>query len=176
MSLKGICIKDKKIESDKQWPEPQLVQDIPIFLGFTNFYKQLIHGFNRITALLILMLKTSESVESLTQPGKGRVRVGNDNRARYGNIKLDGSGISHNEVDHKVDDEVRKKGRNPTKSKSSSKSKKTESGFLTYGARMAFIKLRQVFINAPILQHFNPEGHIWIEIDVSGYAIGGVLN
>ena len=33
-----------------------------------------------------------------------------------------------------------------------------------------------MFLKAPILHHFDPERHIWIETDVSGYAIGGVLN
>ena len=39
-----------------------------------------------------------------------------------------------------------------------------------------FTELRQAFLKAPILHHFDPEHHIWIETDVSGYAIGGVLN
>ena len=57
-----------------------------------------------------------------------------------------------------------------------SKSKKTESGFLTSGARKAFTKLRQVFVKAPIHHHFDLEHHIQVEIDTSGYAIGGVFS
>ena len=57
-----------------------------------------------------------------------------------------------------------------------SKSKKTESGFLTSGARKAFTELRQAFIKALILHHFDPERHIRIETDESGYAIGGILS
>ena len=38
VSLKGIRMEDKKIEAVKQWPEPQSVQDIQVFLGFANFY------------------------------------------------------------------------------------------------------------------------------------------
>ena len=78
------------------------------------------------------------------------------------NIEVDGSKVG--------DDEVGKKSRNL------SKSKKTELDFLTSGARMAFTKLRQVFIKAPILHHFDPKRHIRVETDVSGYAIGRVLN
>ena len=48
--------------------------------------------------------------------------------------------------------------------------------FLTPGAREAFNRLRLAFTKAPILQHFDPECHIWIETDASGYAIGGVLS
>ena len=68
------------------------------------------------------------------------------------------------------DDEVGKKSQNP------SKSKKTESGFLTSRARRAFTELRQVFIKAPILHHFASERYIWVETHSSGYAIGGVLS
>ena len=48
--------------------------------------------------------------------------------------------------------------------------------FLTPKAKLAFTKLRQAFVKAPILHHFNPECHIQIEIDESGYAIGEVLS
>ena len=57
--------------------------------------------------------------------------------------------------------EVRKK-QKMSKSKKSSKSKKTvrSSDFLIPRARLAFTKLRQVFVKAPILYHFDPERHI----------------
>ncbi len=48
--------------------------------------------------------------------------------------------------------------------------------FLTLGAKEAFIHLRKAFTEAPILRHFDPEHHMWIEIDASGYAIDGVLS
>lgn len=47
--------------------------------------------------------------------------------------------------------------------------------FLTPKARLAFTQLRQIFIEAPILCHFDPDYHIWIETDPSGYAIGSML-
>ena len=43
-------------------------------------------------------------------------------------------------------------------------------------ARRAFTKLRQVFVEAPILNHFDPEHYIRMEIDVLGYAIGSILS
>ena len=46
--------------------------------------------------------------------------------------------------------------------------------FLILGASEALNHLKQAFIKAPILQHFNPECHIWIETNASGYAIGEV--
>lgn len=49
-------------------------------------------------------------------------------------------------------------------------------GFLISRTRLAFIKLRQAFIEAPILHHFDLECHIWIETDISSYAISKVLS
>ncbi len=48
--------------------------------------------------------------------------------------------------------------------------------FLTVDTRRAFIKLRQAFVETPILNHFDSERYIWLETDVSGYSIGGILN
>ena len=48
--------------------------------------------------------------------------------------------------------------------------------FFTTNARRAFTKLRQAFVEAPILNYFDLEYHIWIEIDALGYAIGGILS
>ena len=51
----------------------------------------------------------------------------------------------------------------------------SKSDFLIPGARLAFTKLRQAFVKALILHHFDLERHIQIETDVSDYGIGGVL-
>ncbi len=48
--------------------------------------------------------------------------------------------------------------------------------FLTFEAKKAFAELKQAFIEAPILNHFDLEYHIHIETDASGYAIGQILN
>ena len=48
--------------------------------------------------------------------------------------------------------------------------------FLTPGAKEAFNRLKQAFIEAPILQYFDSEGYIQIETDASGYTIGEVLS
>ena len=53
---------------------------------------------------------------------------------------------------------------------------KTRPSFLTSGARESFNCLRPAFIKAPILWHFNPKYQIWIETNVLGYAIGGMLS
>ena len=117
------------------------------------------------------MLKTSGSTESKTELGENGVGVAGS-RAGHEESKLDRSKLYVGEVngDKVRDNEIVKKSQNL------SKSKKTESGFLTSGARKAFTKLRQAFIKAPIFHHFDPERHIRIETDASGYAIGGVFS
>ena len=143
-----------------------------MFLKFANFYRQFIQGFSRIAAPFTSILKTSGSTESKTRPGEGGVGVGDSRAGREGS-KLDGSELQDDEVDGGggEDDEVGKKGRKTSKSK-----KSVRSDFLTPGAKLAFTELRQAFLKAPILHHFDPERHIRIETDASGYAIGGVLS
>ena len=51
-----------------------------------------------------------------------------------------------------------------------------EPNFLTFDSKKAFNHLRLVFIKAPMLQHFDLESHIQIEIDALGYAIGRKLS
>ena len=48
--------------------------------------------------------------------------------------------------------------------------------YLTPNAKKAFNHLRHLFIKASIFQHFDLEHHIWVETDVSGHVIGGVLS
>ena len=123
------------------------------------------------------MLKTSRGTESKTRPGEGGFGV-DGSRAGRGGSKLGGRRkIDGDEVDgDKVDDDVGTTAQKLSKFKNLSKSKESESGFLTSGARKAFTELRQAFVKALILYHFNPECHIRIETDASGYAIDGVLS
>ena len=64
------------------------------------------------------------------------------------------------------------------KSKSRTKSDNNLEGpkFLTSKAKKDFNRLRQAFTKASILRHFDPECHIWIETNASGYAIERVLS
>ena len=86
------------------------------------------------------------------------------------------------------DDEVVEGGGDKNLSKSKyKKTKNAKSGVQTsFGAtrkpifltpsREAFNQLRQAFTKAPITRHFDPEYHIQIEIDASGYTIRRVLS
>ena len=115
----------------------------------------------------------------IAEPRKGGDGVDGDSKAGHGGSKINGSRMDNIEIDgSEVEvDEVEKKAQNLSKSKYLSKSKKTVgSDFLTPGAKLVFTKLRQAFVKASILHHFDPEYHIRTETDVSGYAISGVLS
>ena len=185
VSSKSISMEAKRIEVVKKWPEPQSVQDIQVFLGFANFYWQFIQGFSRMVAPLTLMLKTTVPPERLTPK---RLEVDDGEVDGFG---VGGNGVEHTKKPEKLSKSGKSKSEKTSKSwnlaKSGKKSSKsgnstnfdaTEDGpkFLTPDARTAFNRLRLAFTEAPILQHFDPECHIWIETDASGYVIGGVLN
>ena len=121
-------------------------------------------------------MKTSGSTESKTQPGEGRVEVDSSSRARRdkSRSRIDDNKVDSNEVeDYKVEKKVQKS----SKSKNLSKSIKTvKIDFLIPKAKLVFTKLRQAFVKAPILHHFDLERHIRIETDASSYIIGDILN
>ena len=52
----------------------------------------------------------------------------------------------------------------------------TKASYLTFNAKKAINFLWHVFTQAPTFQYFAPKWHIRIEINMSGYAISGVLS
>ena len=182
----------------KDWPELKSVQDIQVFLGFANFYRQFIQGFSRIAALFTSILKTT-SKPALSR-NNGSRSVSNkidDNKPAFG--RNDGDG----EIDGIVGDNVeyakksgKAKGQKSAKFRKLSKSKKSKGeiskkppksenspnfdtkstgpSFLTPEPRSAFNHLRLAITKALIFWDFDPEYHIQIKIDASSYAIGSV--
>ena len=147
-------MEEERIDDVKKWPELESVRDIQVFISFANFYRRFIKGFSRIAIPLTAMLKTTWS--SITSA------------SRVDDNEIVGGGATVGWLDT-----LRK----------SAKSKKTKSGnnskepkFLTSKTKEAFNRLRQALTKVPILRHFDPEYHIQIETDLSGYAIGGVLS
>ncbi len=156
-------MEEERIEPVKDWPEPQSVRDIQVFLGFANFYRRFIRNFSRIAAPLTLILQTTDNGD-LGAQASGHEEdqdtiAGTAGAGGGGSIKI----LS-------------------TAAKSAKYKKpnfaKTNFGtdFLSPRAKKAFIHLRKAFTKALIFRHFDPERHIWIETDASGYAIGGVLS
>lgn len=58
MFSKGINMILEQINMVKTWFEPKSKPDIYVFIGFANFHWQFMKNFNKIAALLKLMLKT----------------------------------------------------------------------------------------------------------------------
>ncbi len=52
-------MEEERIEAVRDWPEPQSVRDVQVFLGFANFYRRFIRNFSRIATPLTLMLRTT---------------------------------------------------------------------------------------------------------------------
>ncbi len=70
VSAHGVRMEDKRIEAVKNWPEPKSVRDIPVFLGYANFYFRFIRGFSKIAGPLTSILRTANSSKnSLTSVG-----------------------------------------------------------------------------------------------------------
>ena len=57
-----------------------------------------------------------------------------------------------------------------------SKNLNKATSYLTPNTRQTFTQLRQAFIKAPIIRHFDPKCHIQIKTNASGYVIGRVLS
>ena len=161
VSAQGVKMEDKQIKAVKNWSEPKLEWDIQVFIGFANFYWCFIQGFSRIATPLTSMLKTTWSLGSaptedeVVGDGGGRADEMVENLSKSKKPKNDKSGNST---------------RIPTTGATG------ESTFLTPDAKKAFNRLRQAFIEAAILQHFDLKSHIRMETNASGYAIGGVYS
>ena len=149
-------MKDKRMKAVKQWPEPKSVRDIQVFLGFANFYWRFIQGFSHIAAPFTSMLKTTGSTGSAANLEEIEGKVCGD--SVVGN-SIVGGGEATNSTKGKNQAKTTKS-KILGKSKShdfspNSKNRKAGTGFLTPKARLMFIQLRQAFIKASILHHFN---------------------
>ena len=123
----------------------------------------------------ISILKTTGSTKSVANPKETKGKVGGNS--------IVGDMVSSGEAINSI---KRKNQAKTTKSKilvrsknhdfPKSRTEEARTGFLTPKARLKFIQLRQKFVEAPILYHFDLESHIRIETDVSGYTIGSIIS
>lgn len=153
-------MKDERIEAVYDWLEPQLIQNIQVFLGFANSYQQFIQDFSRITTPLTSILKTT--VSDLLASKLGSID-------KDSTIKVEVGNSGDNEIS--IANQTKS-----AKSKNVVQLKELETGFFTSRTKLIFAKLRQTFIKAPILHYFDPQYHIWIKTNILGHAIDGVLS
>ena len=165
VSAQGVKMEDKPIKAVKNWPEPTSVRDIQVFIGFANFHRRFIWGFSRIAALLTFMLKTTGSSDLASKAFRAD-----------GNKVVGVAGRANKTVKDSSKSKMLKNEKSEILMRSSDIGATREPMFLTSDARKDFNHLKQAFIKTPILRHFDPECHIQIKTDASGYAIGEVLS
>ena len=105
---KGISIEVEKIEVIKSWSELKSLRNIQVFLGFANFYWQLIQSFSMIAAPLTSILKITRSPD---KPAFSRNHGSRSNSSKNNNSRpalrknnsdneIDRFGIGENGVKH----------------------------------------------------------------------------
>ena len=94
----------KQIEVVRKWPEPKSIQDIQVFLSFANFYLRFIQGFNKITAPLISILKTTglpnKPASSRNDGSNSASNRNNDSKPASGRNDGNGEVDGFDEVEH----------------------------------------------------------------------------
>ena len=127
-------MKAKKIDIIKNYLEFELVCNIEVFLSFANFYRQFIQGFNKIVALLTLMLKTIE-LPDVSAPSKNdgnKPAFGkNDNTIK---VRFDGDDVEYAKKSRKL------KSQKLVKSQKLSKSRKSNSKKSSKNRNLIFFK------------------------------------
>ena len=61
VSTEGISMDPDRVATIAEWPVPQSVHDIRVFLGFANFYRRFIEGYSKITLPITLLLRKARS-------------------------------------------------------------------------------------------------------------------
>ena len=150
-----------------------------MFLDFVNFYIRFVRNCSGITALLISMLQITDNKALSTQTIENN---------RNQDASASNSGVGSSDTSGRVGGSIenlsivtkwaKSKKRKLIKIKKSdfAKANSSKADFLILKAKKVFTHLQKVFNKTPILQHFDLECYIYMEIDASGYAISRILN
>jgi hypothetical protein len=63
----GISMDPDRVKAVQEWPTPESVHDIQVFLGFANFYRRFISGYSRIASPITDLLKKTCTPFSWTE-------------------------------------------------------------------------------------------------------------
>lgn len=64
----GVGMQRERVETVLDWPTPQSVRDVQVFIGFTNFYRRFIYRYSVLTAPITDLLKGIDT----TKRGRGK--------------------------------------------------------------------------------------------------------
>ena len=59
----GVAMEKSRVSTIQDWPEPQSIHEIQVFLGFVNFYCQFICRYFKLAAGLSDMLKGQQNLK-----------------------------------------------------------------------------------------------------------------
>ena len=122
-------------------------------------------------------MKTSGSIESIIKLEKDKVKIGGNGRVErdskyefgdgeFVSNEVDGSIIKNNKVAEEKNYQKTSKFKKLVRS----------SDFFISRTRLAFIKLKQIFVKTSILYYFDPKSYNWIKIDILSSIIGRVFS
>src|SRR5277367_5639290 len=60
ISPEGISMDPERISTVDEWPVPESILDIQIFLGFSNFYRRFIEGYSRVVVPITRLLRKGQ--------------------------------------------------------------------------------------------------------------------
>ena len=60
ISSEGISMDPERIRIVAEWPVPESVLDIQVFLGFSNFYRRFIEGYSRVVLPITRLLRKGQ--------------------------------------------------------------------------------------------------------------------
>ena len=60
ISAEGISMDPERISTIAEWPVPESVLDIQVFLGFSNFYRRFIEGYSRVVVPITRLLRKGQ--------------------------------------------------------------------------------------------------------------------
>src|SRR6202048_23618 len=199
----GIRMDPNRVETIANWPRPESIHDVQVFLGFVNFYRRFIEGYSHIARPLTDLLKGSSKgmaegpLTNATQRGSksttdfcpltdlheqsSRGTASADHPAKRRSRSAGGTVVERPLTDMLGCHGTMTPGAHPLTNAPDTgnhgKVSRTQSQWQwTPAAEKAFTWLKQAFCCTTILAHFDPRMRIRVETDASKYAIAAILS